>query len=143
MRIVLAGDHAGYSYKNQVLNFLIEKGFYVDDLGCYSDESCDYPDFVHPSAKKVNDGVYDMGVLFCGSANGVAITANKHEKVRAAICWNKEVAELARLHNDANMVCIPCRFVSIEEAITIIETFFDTEFEGGRHERRVQKIPIG
>jgi ribose 5-phosphate isomerase B len=142
MRIVLAGDHAGYSYKNEILSFLIEKGFYIDDLGCYSDESCDYPDFVHPAAQKVNDGMYDFGVLFCGSANGVAITANKHPKVRAAISWNKEVAELARLHNDANVLCIPCRFVSLEQAKEIIDTFLHTDFEGGRHERRVQKIQI-
>lgn len=140
MTIVLAADHAGYAYKMDVLNYLLEKGFSVDDLGCYSEESCDYPDFIHPAAEKISSGKYDFGVFFCGSANGVAITANKHLKVRAAICWNTELAELARMHNDANAVCIPARFVSLEEAKKIIDLFLLTDFEGGRHERRVRKI---
>ena len=140
MRIILAGDHAGVSYKKTILAYLEAKGYLVEDQGAFSEESCDYPDFIHPAAEKLEQGFFDFGVFFCGSANGVAITANKHSGIRAAICWNNELAELARLHNNANVICIPCRFVSIESTIEMVDLFMQTKFEGGRHERRVNKI---
>jgi ribose 5-phosphate isomerase B len=141
MRIILAGDHAGYNYKKAILEYLKVKGFEVLDQGPFNEDSCDYPDFIHPAAEKIEKGFFDVGVFFCGSANGVAITANKHPFVRAAICWNNELAELARLHNNANVICIPCRFVTLESTIEMVELFIQTQFEGGRHERRVRKIP--
>ena len=141
MRIILAGDHAGVSYKKTILEHLKAKGYLVEDQGAFSEESCDYPDFSHPAAEKLEQGFFDFGVFFCGSANGVAITANKHRDIRAAICWNNELAELARLHNNANVICIPCRFVSLESTIEMVDLFIQTKFEGGRHERRVSKIP--
>lgn len=140
MNIVLAADHAGFDYKIEILSYLLEKGIQVDDMGCYSNESCDYPDFIHPAAQKLGEGQYDFAIFFCGSANGVAMTANKHTKVRAAICWLPELAELARQHNDANALCIPARYVSLEQTKDIIDLFLATNFEGGRHERRVNKI---
>jgi len=140
MKLVIGGDHAGYSLKTELLVYLIEKGYDTDDLGCYSAESVDYPDFAHPVAIQVETGKADLGILICGSANGVAITANKHQKVRAAIAWRKDVAELARLHNDANIICLPARFITVEEAKEIVDIFLATPFEGGRHERRVEKI---
>lgn len=140
MRIILAGDHAGVSYKKTILEHLKTRGYLVEDQGAFSEESCDYPDFIHPAAEKLEQGFFDFGVFFCGSANGVAITANKHSGIRAAICWNNSLAELARLHNNANVICIPCRFVSIESTIEMIDLFIQTKFEGGRHERRVNKI---
>lgn len=140
MRIILAGDHAGVNYKKDVFIYLKAKGYIVEDQGAFSEESCDYPDFIHPAAEKIEQKLFDFGIFFCGSANGVAITANKHSSIRAAICWNNELAELARLHNNANVICIPCRFVSLESTIEMIDLFIQTKFEGGRHERRVNKI---
>ncbi len=140
MRIILAGEHAGVSNKKTILEHLKAKGYLVEDQGAFSEESCDYPDFIHPAAEKLEQGFFDFGVFFCGSANGVAITANKHSGIRAAICWNNELAELARLHNNANVICIPCRFVSTESTIEMVDLFMQTKFEGGRHERRVNKI---
>lgn len=141
MKLVIGGDHAGYQLKSELLTYLIEKGYDIDDLGCYSAESVDYPDFAHPVAHQVETGKADLGILICGSANGVAMTANKHETIRAAIAWKKEIAELARLHNDANIICLPARYISVDEAKEIVDAFLDTPFEGGRHERRVEKIP--
>ncbi len=140
MRIILAGDHAGFAYKKEALAHLSEKGFEVSDGGTYSDASVDYPDFVHPAAEMVEKNEQDFGILFCGSANGVAITANKHQGIRAAIAWNEELAALARQHNNANMLAIPCRFISLDLALVIIDTFLATAFEGGRHANRVNKI---
>lgn len=140
MKLVLAGDHAGFAYKKEVFDYLSKKGFEVLDEGAFSDASVDYPDFVHPAATKVERGDADFGFLFCGSANGVAITANKHQGVRAAIAWKKELAALARQHNNANMLAIPCRFIDLETALAIIDAFLTTAFEGGRHENRVNKI---
>lgn len=140
MKVILAGDHAGISYKKAIFEHLLSKGYVVEDQGAFSEESCDYPDFIHPASEKLEQGSFDFGVFFCGSANGVAITANKHSGIRAAICWNNELAELARLHNNANVICIPCRFVSIESTIEMVDLFMQTKFEGGRHERRVNKI---
>jgi ribose 5-phosphate isomerase B len=139
-KIVISSDHAGYALKEQLLETLQEAGYTVQDLGPESDDSVDYPDFAHPLAQQVNDGQADLGVLMCGSANGVAMTANKHPNVRAAIAWNDEIAELARSHNNANVICLPARFVSAKAAKSMLRTFLETKFEGGRHERRINKI---
>jgi ribose 5-phosphate isomerase B len=138
--IALGADHAGVAYKKEVIEWLENKGYQVKDFGTYSTDSVDYPDFAHPTAASVETGEAAFGILFCGSANGVAITANKHASIRAGLCWLPEVAELTRLHNDANMICIPARFVSIESAIEMIDLFMNTAFEGGRHQGRVDKI---
>ena len=138
--IALGADHAGVAYKKEVIEWLENKGYQVKDFGTYSTDSVDYPDFAHPTAASVETGEAAFGILFCGSANGVAITANKHPSIRAGLCWLPEVAELTRLHNDANMICIPARFVSVESAIEMIDLFMTTAFEGGRHQGRVDKI---
>jgi ribose 5-phosphate isomerase B len=138
--IALGADHAGVAYKKEVIEWLENKGYQVKDFGTYSTDSVDYPDFAHPTAASVETGEAAFGILFCGSANGVAITANKHASIRAGLCWLPEVAELTRLHNDANMICIPARFVSVESAIDMIDLFMTTAFEGGRHQGRVDKI---
>jgi ribose 5-phosphate isomerase B len=138
LKIAIGADHAGYEYKEVLAKCLDGKS--LKDFGTYSPESADYPDFAHPVASAVENGEFDYGILVCGSANGVAITANKHQGIRAAICWNEELASLARKHNNANIVCIPARFISIEEAEKIVQVFLNTEFEGGRHGRRVDKI---
>src|ERR1700722_17601687 len=140
MKLVIGGDHAGYNLKTELLAYLMEKGYEVADLGCYSAESVDYPDFAHPVAHQVETGKADLGILICASANGVAMAANKHENIRAAITWRKELAELARLHNDANIICLPARYISTDEAKEMVDAFLDTPFEGGRHLRRVEKI---
>ena len=140
MHIVLGGDHAGYEHKAVVLAALLEKGHNVDDMGSYSAESCEYPDFAHPVAKAIQDGKAEFGILICGSANGVSMVANKYPNVRAAIAWLIELAQLARMHNDANILCIPARYISKDEVVAFVDTFLTTEFEGGRHERRVAKI---
>src|SRR5690606_24613379 len=138
--IALGSDHAGYDYKETLKNWLKEKQLDVQDFGVGGPESADYPDVAHPVANAVELSRRDLGVLLCGSANGVAITANKHQGIRAAICWTEEIASLARRHNNANIVCIPARFVSPDQAKKIIDTFLSTEFEGGRHRTRVDKI---
>jgi len=139
LKIAIGADHAGFEYK-QALIEAIADSFEFKDFGTYSAASVDYPDFAHPVASAVESGEFDFGILICGSANGVAITANKHQGIRAAICWNEELATLARSHNNANIVCIPARFISIGEAKKITDTFLTTEFEGGRHANRVDKI---
>ncbi|MFI5172036.1 MAG: ribose 5-phosphate isomerase B [Chitinophagales bacterium] len=138
--IAIGCDHAGFPYKEGVLNYLQSKGFSVKDFGTHSLDSVDYPDFVHPLAKSIEGGKSDMGIVICGSGNGVCITANKHKHIRAAMVWREEVAALARQHNNANVICIPARFISLEDAIHFIDIFLHTDFEGGRHERRVEKI---
>jgi ribose 5-phosphate isomerase B len=140
MRIAIGGDHAGFGYKSMLINYLGTKGHSVKDFGPYSDESCDYPDFAHPLAIAVEAKEFDFGILICGSANGVAMTANKHAGIRAAIAWKKELAELSRQHNDANVLCLPARFISEDEAKEFADAFLNTAFEGGRHQRRVDKI---
>jgi ribose 5-phosphate isomerase B len=140
MKIVIGGDHAGFEYKSKIIQFLNEKGFEIEDLGAYSTDSVDYPDFAHPVAQAVESQQADWGILICGSGNGVAITANKHQGIRAALCWNVELAKLARQHNNANILCLPARFVSVEEALAMVEAFAHTDFEGGRHSNRVAKI---
>lgn len=139
-RIAIGCDHAGYDYKESLKKWLADSGYEVKDFGTYNAESTDYPDFAHPVAASVEDKQFEFGVLICGSANGVAIVANKHQGVRAAICWNEELALLARQHNNANVVCLPSRFVSYDLAQRITDRFLNEKFEGGRHERRVSKI---
>jgi ribose 5-phosphate isomerase B len=138
--VAVGADHAGYEYKTQIIAYLEAKGLTVNDMGTYSSDSVDYPDFAHPVASAVEGGEVAFGVLVCGSANGVAITANKHQGIRAAICWLPEIASLARQHNNANVICVPARFVSLQEANEMVETFLNTPFEGGRHGNRVDKI---
>ncbi|MFN5920127.1 MAG: ribose 5-phosphate isomerase B [Bacteroidota bacterium] len=140
MKIVIGGDHAGFVYKGKIKAYLESLGHTVTDVGPYSEDSVDYPDFAHPLAEAVEKGVCDLGILICGSGNGVAITANKHQGVRAALCWNEELGALARQHNDANVLCLPARFISADTAQAIVSVFITTAFEGGRHLNRVNKI---
>lgn len=140
IRVAIGGDHAGFEYKTILKQQLKENGFEVIDFGPNSTDSTDYPDYVHPLCNAIEGGEADFGVLICGSANGVAITANKHQKIRAAICWQNELAALARQHNNANVICLPARFISIYNAQAMVEIFLQTDFEGGRHARRVNKI---
>lgn len=140
MKIAIAADHAGFELKTILLPFLHELGISTEDLGTHSLDSMDYPDVAHPLALQVESGEVDMGILICGSANGVAMAANKHQGVRAAICWKEEIASLSRQHNNANVLCLPARFISSEEAFLITKIFLDTQFEGGRHQNRVEKI---
>ena len=142
LRIAIGCDHAGFEYKELVKSYLISEGYEVKDFGSYSDQSVDYPDFVHPLAESIENGEFDRGILLCGSANGVAITANKHQKIRAAIAWRNDLAALSRQHNDANVLCLPARFITKEEAKTFATTFISTDFEGGRHQNRVNKIAV-
>ncbi|MCX2433284.1 ribose 5-phosphate isomerase B [Pedobacter sp. MR22-3] len=138
MKIAIGGDHAGFEYKEILKDFL--KDYEVKDFGPHSAVSVDYPDFAHPLASSVEKGEFTYGILLCGSANGVAITANKHNGIRAGLCWENEVAALVRKHNNANILCIPARFVSIAQAKEITNTFLNTAFEGGRHQNRIEKI---
>ena len=138
--IALGADHAGIDYKNAIKTWLESKGHTVKDFGTNTTDSVDYPDFAHPTASSVENNESAFGILFCGSANGVAITANKHAGIRAGLCWQVEVAELVRLHNTANVICIPARFVTLDLAKEMIEKFMTTSFEGGRHQNRVNKI---
>lgn len=138
--IAIGSDHAGYEYKEDLISFLEAKELTFHDFGTYSIDSVDYPDFAHPVADAVENGEAAFGILLCGTANGVAITANKHKGVRAAVCWGEELAKLAREHNDANILCIPARFVREGDAEKMVQLFMYTSFEGGRHQRRVEKI---
>ena len=140
MKIAIGNDHAGTDYKMAVVEFLEEQGHEVHNVGTDHSDSVDYPDFVHPVAEAVSSGKAELGVLICGSGNGVSMTANKHQKVRAALCWTAEIAQLAREHNDANIISIPARFTSQPQAVNMVKTFLNTPFEGGRHQRRVDKI---
>lgn len=142
MKIAIGGDHAGFSYKKEITKHLEEKGHEVIDYGTDSFDSTDYPDYAHPLSESIENNFNEFGVLICGSGNGVCMTANKHQQVRAALCWNTQIAFLSRLHNDANVICIPARFVALELAIEMVDMFLDTKFEAGRHERRVNKICI-
>jgi ribose 5-phosphate isomerase B len=138
--VAIGSDHAGYDYKEQLISFLEGKGIAFTDMGTHSKDSVDYPDYAHPVANAVENGEAAFGILICGSANGVAITANKHQGIRAAICWGEELAQLARAHNNANILCIPARFVREGDAEKMVATFITTSFEGGRHANRVNKI---
>jgi len=138
--IAIGCDHAGFEYKTEIVKFLNSKGWQVKDFGTYTADSVDYPDYAHPVSEAVEKGDVAFGILLCGSANGVAITANKHQNIRAGLCWISDVAKLVRLHNNANIICIPARFVSIPQAKELVDIFINTEFEGGRHANRVNKI---
>ncbi len=141
MKISIGNDHAGPAYKNEIIKYLESLGHQVSNKGTDTTESVDYPDFIHPVAEDVATDQVDLGIIICGSGNGAAMTANKHQKIRAALCWNKETATLARLHNNANIISLPARFISLEEALEMVGLFVSTDFEGGRHQIRVEKIP--
>lgn len=140
MKIVIGSDHAGYEYKDKLVAFLTGKGFEIQDVGPFSTDSVDYPDFAHAVAQNVEEGKAEFGILLCGSAQGVTMTANKHQNIRAALCWMTDIAALARQHNNANVLTLPARFIAYEYAEQIVDTFLSTAFEGGRHEARVNKI---
>ena len=140
MKIAIGNDHAGPEYKKAIIDLLTSKDIIVNNYGTDTFDSVDYPDFIHPVAEDVSTNKVDLGIIICGSGNGAAMTANKHQKVRAALCWTKELAELARLHNNANILSIPARFTSIPQALAMVEMFLNTKFEGGRHQTRVDKI---
>ena len=139
MNISIGNDHAGVDYKNYIIENLSEN-YNIKNHGTDNDESVDYPDFAHQVAYDIENNISNVGILICGTGNGVAMTANKHKNVRAALCWNVQIADLAKQHNNANIVCIPARFISKEEALKIVKSFIESDFEGGRHERRVKKI---
>ncbi len=141
-KIALASDHAGYRLKEKIKRYLIDNGYNVKDFGCFSEESTDYPDFAHPAARAVESGEYEIGFTVCGSGNGINMTANKYQGIRSALCWNEEISRLARAHNDANICALPGRFINEAEALLIVNTFLKTGFEGGRHKRRIEKIPL-
>jgi ribose 5-phosphate isomerase B len=138
--IAIGSDHAGFEYKTALVSYLEQKGYTVKDVGTYSADSVDYPDYAHLVATAVEKGEAAFGVLLCGSANGVAITANKHQHIRAGLCWINDVAKVVRQHNDANIICLPARFITVEQAKEMIDLFIETPFEGGRHANRVNKI---
>lgn len=143
MKIAIGCDHAAFHLKEKMKGYLQEKGYQIKDFGCYSEERADYPDFAHPVANAVEKGEFDFGLLMCGSGNGINMTANKHKGIRSALCWNAEIAKLAREHNDANILTLPARFISDDEAKKCIDIFYTTGFEGGRHADRVKKISEG
>lgn len=140
MKIAIGNDHAGPAYKEAIVIFLESKGIIVSNYGTDTEDSVDYPDFIHPVAKDVDTNKVDLGIIICGSGNGAAMTANKYKEVRAALCWNKELTELARLHNNANILSIPARYTSIPQVLAMVDVFLNTKFEGGRHQTRVDKI---
>ena len=139
--IAIGSDHAGFPYKIKLVQWLKEEGFRVSDMGVHEIDSADYPDYAHPVSELVEKNEAAFGILICGSANGVCMTANKHAGIRAALCWQTDVAKLTRLHNNANIICIPARFVAFEYARQMVEIFMETQFEGGRHQLRIDKIP--
>ncbi|PIA78974.1 ribose 5-phosphate isomerase B [Gaetbulibacter sp. 4G1] len=142
MTISIGNDHAGTDYKFAIKKHLESKGYVINNYGTDANDSVDYPDFVHPVAKDLVGSKADFGILICGSANGVAMTANKYQEIRAGLCWNKEIVSLIRQHNNANVLCIPARFTAIHQAIEMVDTFLNTDFEGGRHQNRIDKIPL-
>lgn len=138
--IPIGADHAGFQLKERIKAHLVALGYEVKDFGCYSEESIDYPDYAHPVASMVEENDNMLGIVICGSGNGINMTANKHQGIRSALCWKKEIAELARQHNNANIIALPARFISEEEGIEMVDVFLKTAFEGGRHQNRVNKI---
>lgn len=138
--IAIGSDHAGFGYKTELVKWLNQKGIQVADMGVYEDKSVDYPDYAHPVSLSVEKGEAAFGILLCGTANGVCMTANKHQGIRAALCWNSDVARLVRQHNNANIICLPTRFIALELAKSLVDIFIETPFEGGRHARRVEKM---
>ena len=142
MKIGVASDHAGYEYKNRLAELLTKKGYDVADYGTYSEVSCDFPDYAHPLADAIERKEIDLGVALCGTGNGMAITLNKHQGVRAALAWNSEIGRLVKAHNNANVLVMPARFITYQMATRILNTWLSTEFDGGRHQRRIDKIPV-
>lgn len=140
--VAICSDHAGYELKEFILDWLTAENIPFTNFGTYSPDSCDYADFAHPMAEAIEDGESKFGISICGSGQGMCITVNKHTEIRGALCWSTEIAALARQHNNANVCCLPARFISKESAIEIIKKFFETEFDGGRHQTRIEKIPI-
>ena len=141
-KIVIASDHAGFQLKEKIVKYLTNKGLEILDVGTFDDQASDYPDFAHKMAEEIECGNFDFGISICGSGNGINMTANKHQGIRSALCWNEEIARLARLHNDANVCALPARFIDDQLAYKMVDTFFETGFEGGRHLTRVEKIPL-
>jgi ribose 5-phosphate isomerase B len=141
-KIAIVSDHAGYYLKEKLLSYLIKEKYEVKDFGCSSEEAVDYPDFGHPLANAVSSGEYELGISICGTGNGINMVVNKHPGIRSALCWNEEISRLARAHNDANICALPGRFISESEAYLIVKAFLSTEFEGGRHQRRIEKISL-
>jgi ribose 5-phosphate isomerase B len=141
-KIAIATDHAGFELKQKLVKHLLKQGYEIKDFGCFSKESADYPDFAHPLANAVENGEFDFGISICGSGNGINMAVNKHQGIRSALCWNEEVSRLARAHTDANICALPARFISESEAYLIVNTFLSTDFEGGRHKRRIDKISV-
>lgn len=140
MKIAIGGDHAGFNFKEQIKSHLVKKGHIINDFGPQNEDSCDYPDIAHPLAKNVLSDESEIGIVICGSGNGINMVMNKYNDIRSALCWNIELVQLARLHNDANVLALPARFISVEDAILFVNEFISTKFEGGRHQRRVSKI---
>lgn len=141
-KIAFASDHAGFALKQFLIDYVRSKGYEVEDFGTHSEESCDYPDYAHPAAEAVESGSCDFGIGMCGSGEGMQITLNKHQGIRAGLCWRPDIAALTRQHNNANFLVLPARFISNDEAIAIVDAYLTTPFEGGRHERRIEKIPL-
>jgi ribose 5-phosphate isomerase B len=141
-KIAIASDHAGFYLKEKIMKFLINEKHEIKDFGSFSDENVDYPDYAHPLAIAVANGEFDLGISICGSGNGINMTVNKHQLIRGALCWNEEIARLARAHNNANICALPGRFISESEALLIVKTFIITDFDGGRHKKRIDKIPL-
>jgi ribose 5-phosphate isomerase B len=141
-KIIVASDHAGFRLKEKLVRWLVSNKYEVKDIGCFSEDSVDYPDYAHPLADAVEKGEFRYGITICGSGNGISMTVNKHQKIRSAVCWNEEISRLARAHNDANVCSLPGRFINEAEAIVIVKTFLTTDFDGGRHKRRIDKIPL-
>jgi len=141
IKIGFASDHAGFELKEFAKHYIEQKGYLIHDFGTFTADACDYPDFAHPLAEAVESGTVDMGIAMCGSGNGIGMTLNKHQGIRAAICWNVDIVRVTRAHNDANVLVLPARFISHDEAIAMIDVYLSTPFEGGRHQRRIEKIP--
>jgi ribose 5-phosphate isomerase B len=141
-KIIIASDHAGFRLKEKLIKWLISSRYEVKDLGSFSEDSVDYPDYAHPLAVAVEKGEFAYGITICGSGNGINMVSNKHQMIRSAVCWNEDISRLARSHNDANICALPGRFLTEGEAIVIVKTFLSTPFEGGRHKRRIEKIPM-
>ena len=142
MKVAFASDHAAFDLKSIIMPYVEEKGYEIVDFGTYSPDSCDYADYAHPAARAVESGECDFGIAMCGSGNGIQMTLNKHQKIRAALCWLPELAALARQHNDANFLVLPARFIAVEDAREIVDAYLQAEFEGGRHAKRIAKIPV-